>query len=848
MDCQEAKELIDLRLHESSGDDSSERADWSALEGHLGGCLACADEWIELQRTRALLVEVASDKPNTQEVESMWESILTANAVSFSSNRQGLWRFAAALTSMAAVLGIAFALGQSNIETSWNEGRIRYNVDAMMSQHALVRPTYDQVFEQRVKGRATSAKSARQASIPRREADKPLALQRRSRSARGASSLGLKILNDASSGMTEPPTPADDALRFLGGLRTPDFAQEAPLIDIGADESESDSDRTYAMDADSDGDGAPYSSIADATDLAFYADEMGEPAGPDGEVGPPMPEVAIAADASGRLTHRTSTKVIKTGTLSVEVASYAQAVERVTDLIAEHGASIANVSTREQVAGAMSSTLVIRVAPERFDALFAALKTVGRVEAENAKVADVSADYVDVEARIASLEITQQRLAELITNKSFVDKMSALLEVEREMTRVRSQLEQLQGRRRVMADRIAQATITIALHEPARTVPTGSLSVEVAVVEEASTALARELSRFGGRLSSGNTTKRNDGTLVGNYQVRISLAHFSEFLRAITDLGRVENRQISNHDLSHASAAWAGQAQCNLAIVLFERTRQLPSGSMRIEVDELAPSLAQLDTILDAHGGSILSNHSTQQSDGSSTAELSLRVPGGRFAALSEALESLGRMTEKTVTGEAGLIVGGAADVPCQLSLTLAEQTREVPNGRIILEVAEFGAARQQLSALVGETNVRVLSSSSEQRTDGSWSGYFRLGIASGEMDTVVTRLESLGRVVRRQISGIGLGDLSRTNPNAIGLVELTLAEKAAINPAPERAGDSLRAHLRDGLAGLYRSIGFIAYGMIVMAPWLILAVLLAWLLTRVWRRRQALPVDSRVS
>ena len=76
----------------------------------------------------------------------------------------------------------------------------------------------------------------------------------------------------------------------------------------------------------------------------------------------------------------------------------------------------------------------------------------------------------------------------------------------------------------------------------------------------------------------------------------------------------------------------------------------------------------------------------------------------------------------------------------------------------------------------------------------------------------------------------------------------MTLAEKAAISPAPERAGDSLRAHLRDGLAGLYRSVGFIAYGLIVMAPWLIVAVLLAWLLTRAWRRKQVLPVGSRAT
>ncbi|MCH7592646.1 MAG: DUF4349 domain-containing protein [Planctomycetes bacterium] len=592
------------------------------------------------------------------------------------------------------------------------------------------------------------------------------------------------------------------------------------------------------MVVDSDGDGVSDTIVA-------YDFSMDETLGSISEAGDmafamaPV-QIAVSTDAGAPPvpSHRpTPAKVIKTGTLTVEVESYADAVERVTKLVADHRASIADISTHERAAGALYGSLVIRMQPERFDALFAALKTVGRTYEVIAPGHE--ADYVDVEARITSLEITQQRLSELVTNKSFVDKMSALLEVEREMTRVRSQLEQLQGRLRVMADRIAHSTITMALREPARTVPAASLSVEVAVLDEAATALADELGRIGGRLSSGNTTKRNDGTLMGDYQLRVSFARFTELLTAITDLGRVERRQISNHDLSYASAPWAEQAQCNLSVVLFERARQLPAGSILIEVDALAPSLVQLDAVLTAHGGSIFSNQSVQQGDGSSKAELSLRVPGGRFSALTEALESLGRITGRTVTGEAGRIVGGAADVPCELSLRLSERPREVPNGLIILEVAEFGPARRQLSTLVGETNVRVVASASEQLTDGSWAGQFRLGIASGEMEMVVARLESLGRVVRLQISGIGLGDLSRTNPDAIGFIDLTLSEKAAISPAPEKVGGSLRVHVRDGLAGLYRSVGFIAYGVIVMAPWLLLAVLLAWLLTRVWRSKQ---------
>ena len=84
--------------------------------------------------------------------------------------------------------------------------------------------------------------------------------------------------------------------------------------------------------------------------------------------------------------------------------------------------------------------------------------------------------------------------------------------------------------------------------------------------------------------------------------------------------------------------------------------------------------------------------------------------------------------------------------------------------------------------------------------TDGTSVGVFRLGIKAADMETVVSRLESLGRIASRQLTGLGLGGLSRADPNALGVIELTLAEKAAIAPEPNRAGDSIRGRLRNGL------------------------------------------------
>ena len=396
-----------------------------------------------------------------------------------------------------------------------------------------------------------------------------------------------------------------------------------------------------------------------------------------------------------------------------------------------------------------------------------------------------------------------------------------------------------------MANRVALSTITVTLREPARTVPAASMSVEVTTVAEAAESLGQALAKFGGRLRSGKTSKRSDGTLRGDYKLEVSLARFGELLAAIEGLGRVEGRQSTDRAFDDAAKPWADKVDCYVALVLYEPTRQAPRGTIKLEVGDLTAARRQLDEMLSPCGAAVMSSTTTRRGDGSSVGELQVRVSAGRFAELVESLGSLGRTVAKETAGQAGRIVGGAASLPCDITLTLSEPIRQVPSGNMTIEPEAFATARQQLSALIAEKDLQVLGSSSSQRTDGTWVGRFRLGIKAADMDSVVDRLESFGRVASRQITGIGLGDLSRIDPDALGVIELTLAEKAAIVPAPDRAGDSIRSRLREGLAGFYNSLGLIAFGLMAMAPWLIIVLVLAWVALRIIRRTRPVPVSG---
>jgi len=136
------------------------------------------------------------------------------------------------------------------------------------------------------------------------------------------------------------------------------------------------------------------------------------------------PQPAAAQPEKAQSAIPQNLKIIKTGELTIQVPGYGDAVSRVEQIVAEKGGFVADAATREEAGGALVGHIVIRVSPERFEETFNALKAVGRVESENVKAADVTAEFVDTEARMKSLQITEERLRELIANKSFVDNIA----------------------------------------------------------------------------------------------------------------------------------------------------------------------------------------------------------------------------------------------------------------------------------------------------------------------------------------------------------------------------------------------------------------------------------------
>lgn len=94
----------------------------------------------------------------------------------------------------------------------------------------------------------------------------------------------------------------------------------------------------------------------------------------------------------------------------------------------------------------------------------------GSVLSLNESAQDVTASYIDVEARIDSLEAQRERLAELAAQ---AETTADLLEIESQLSDVQYELESYTRQLRALDGQIAYSTVNVTLREVATLTPTG---------------------------------------------------------------------------------------------------------------------------------------------------------------------------------------------------------------------------------------------------------------------------------------------------------------------------------------------------------------------------------------
>ncbi|MGH9791788.1 MAG: DUF4349 domain-containing protein [Candidatus Acidiferrales bacterium] len=100
---------------------------------------------------------------------------------------------------------------------------------------------------------------------------------------------------------------------------------------------------------------------------------------------------------------------------------------------------------------------------DRLDPVPAEIKKLGRVTGESQSSDEVTSGYTDLVARLANARHTEQRLVEILRTRT--GKVAGVLEVEREISDVREQIERMEAQRKTLENQVALSTVSLELRE-----------------------------------------------------------------------------------------------------------------------------------------------------------------------------------------------------------------------------------------------------------------------------------------------------------------------------------------------------------------------------------------------
>jgi hypothetical protein len=182
----------------------------------------------------------------------------------------------------------------------------------------------------------------------------------------------------------------------------------------------------------------------------------------------PLPALTSAPqpEKAANSIHR---KIVYRATVDLVVEDFEPIPAKIEALVKRFDAYLARSNVTGTPGSPRSGQWTVRVPADRYDAFLAAARKLGEVRRVGSDSQDVTEEFYDVEARIRNKKQEEARLLKLLDTATA--KLADVLAVEQEVSRVRGEIEQSEGRMRVLSDLTALATVDLVVTEIKNYVP-----------------------------------------------------------------------------------------------------------------------------------------------------------------------------------------------------------------------------------------------------------------------------------------------------------------------------------------------------------------------------------------
>jgi Domain of unknown function (DUF4349) len=414
------------------------------------------------------------------------------------------------------------------------------------------------------------------------------------------------------------------------------------------------------------------------------------PAAP-GSTGTNAEELSPSASAPAQ-AGPANRKLIRNARVDLEVRNFEEAVQQIAGLANEAKGYIATSNSDKQENGKLRGEVVVKVLPENLDDFLEKLRGVGDLKNQTIGTDDVTKQYFDTDARLKNAQAMEQRLLEVLKRKS--DDINDLLAVEKELGRVREQIEQMQGELKFMDTQAQFATVTIALAEKDMDVPAGFLLKERAQLAlyaqdvEKSYNEIKALASPKIQITNATLDRDNAGRVSARISMLIAPEESDAVIAKVKAMGRVDNFQIQTERVARGGQGMSEDAkterdkvQLNVTIGRDEQEAPLQQTTLRIRASSVSERAKELRSLAEKQNGRVRSSSFARDPNGREFANVSLRVPMKNYGSFMQSLGALGKLENVSVHREERPDAQiDEANAPADVSIQVYSQGKIVPD------------------------------------------------------------------------------------------------------------------------------------------------------------------------
>jgi Domain of unknown function (DUF4349) len=389
-------------------------------------------------------------------------------------------------------------------------------------------------------------------------------------------------------------------------------------------------------------------------------------------------QTAVAAE-----TPQDNRKLIRNAQVELEVGSFEDVAQKITALAIQEKGYVATSGSQKQANGKLKGQIVVKVLPDNLDHFLQNIRGLGELKNQTIGTEDVTKTYFDTDSRLKNARVMEQRLIDMLKTKT--GKVSDLLQVEKELGRVREEIEKMQGELKHMDALVQFATVTISLAEKDMQEPAAFLLKERAQLAlytpdvEKIYDQIKSLASPKTQITSAQLDRDNGGRVSARISVLIAPEESDEQIARVKTMGRVENFQVQTERVAQGGNGMSENAktkrdkvELNINISREEQEQSVQQTSLRIRTSAVDEKTKELRAAAEKQSGRICSSSFSRDPDGREFANVSLRVPMKNYSGLMQSLNLVGKVENVTVqrqdrTGQAIDEANAPADISIQV-------------------------------------------------------------------------------------------------------------------------------------------------------------------------------------